>query len=57
MKQIYKLEKRNKYYCIISGNRVIYKSKDEMKTKSRYNGLMTVLTKQMTRENSPFKYL
>ena len=37
-----KIEKRGQYYCIISGNRVIYKSKDQNKVQARYDQMTKV---------------
>jgi len=37
-----KMERRGQYYLIISGNRVIHKSKDQSKVQARYDHMCKV---------------
>lgn len=50
MKDNYKIEKRGEYYCLLNNNRVLYKSKDKQKVRSRYDGRKRAQENQLDRE-------
>ena len=46
----YKIERRGQYWCLLEDNRVVYKSKDEQKVRSRYDGRMRAQSNQVDRQ-------
>ena len=50
MGEIFSIEKRGQYWCLLSGNRIVYKSKDEQKVRSRYDGQRRSQENQLDRE-------
>ena len=46
----YTIERRGQYWYLLEDNRVVYKSKDEQKVRSRYGGRLRSQANQVDRE-------